>query len=845
MKKILFLAIFFSVLFWASFSQAASVGDDGGISLLVTFVGDLDTDMVVDLGGNPVNNPATGTQWHAKDKLEHDLGLFAQHVFQMTEGKHYLRNILVIDNDRSWANADIRWSNDAGLSTGALNGWDDRNHRITLRRCFRQNIHEVVSHEFGHYFYGLSDEYLTANASTVDYYQGHFSGTANFTVTITGDCTDTIMNNNNPYQFCDALDHSLTVNYTNPATAVNVAGEILTSALLADGNPNNDGPINNWINQPFAIDGWAMAGLNQTDLTGYHTDGVRPPFNAAAVPALNIEYVDQVGHAPGRILLLDRSGSMSHETFGIKASQYVQEAGLFLYHSSELTDYIGAFVYNDNTDQLFAYDQYDNNNNLINFYDPVSLTDIHKALKTALDSLVAEHGEDHVAGGEIFLMSDGRQTTGADLWLQVDRAKDLGVVIHTFSYGDADQAIMDQIASETNGEEFLMSENTDNLMNLKLRVIKSIAKIRGLIPVYENYGPLQKTGVNEKGVEYQKISFEVPPQCKDLKFYVFPEKRTEGSYEFTMKYDVSGAQVSSVSSQISSRGRFAGQRSKNPGDGKWTVTISGDPKYKRLPSGNVELIAYIDNPEIDGRVWMDQNVMMMTPADKEKLKVYASVFRGYPLTGVKTQVYFTDSSGKQIASVSMADDGKNGDERAGDGIYTGLVDKYRLIKMSKSLRLNLNARFYILKESIPAPNTEYEPGSDYKKLLKSYKPSVFEVYADRGITFTRKQFQPSVRLLTLAASKFFRPDKGALKIQMRNAFCNPKSLRAGLGKGVVVTGVACESMPKGLYTITYQISKTAPLGSRDLYLQFGAKKLKVKNAIVISDKKKEIRGRIV
>ncbi len=837
------------ILVWGTASQGASVGTDGGITLYLTFAGDLNTDLVVDNLGNPVNNPTTGTQWRAKDKLEHDLQLFAEHLYQMTEEKHYLRNVLVIDDDRSIANADIRWSNDAGLSSGSLNGWDDRNGRITMRRAFRQNIHEVISHEFGHYFYGLSDEYDTP-AHNPNYYQGHFSGTGDFTVTITGDCRHTIMNSNNPYQFCDETDHSLTIDYTHPTTGNNITGEVLTPALLNDDNANNDGPINNWIDHPYAIDGWSVAESNHTDLIGHHTNGVRPAFKATEVPTPRIYYVDQVGQAPGRILLLDRSGSMAHESFGIKASKYVQEAGLYLYHSSEADDYIGAFVYNEQTDKLFGYGKYDSNNKLIDFYDPISLTDIHKALKTALDTLVNEHGQNKVAGGEIFLMSDGRQTTGDDLWLQVDRANDLGVTIHTFSYGDADHAVMEQIASETNGEDFLMSEKTDNLMNLKLRIIRSISKIRGQIPVYDYYGPLKTDGDNEEDIAYQIVSFNIPENCKDLKFYLFPELPediTGDHYSFEMKHDSTGFQVQSAFSPIAKRGRFAGREIKNPRSGQWTVTILADPKLRELPEGNVQLLAYVDNPEIDAQVWMDQDVITTMPNDTQKLKVYASVSNIYPLTDVNISVYFTLPSGKKILDIQMADDGKNGDDRSEDGIYTGLVEMRRLIVMtrefsykelseSRSLHLNLKAKFNITKDSIPAPNTEYEPQTDYKELRKSYIRSIFETTAERGVVLTMRSSQPAVKLLLLTPEgrRVFRSDKRSLEIHMDNAYPNQELMRINLGRGISITTVK-SNRAKATYTIEYEVSESAEPGPRTLNLQFNGTRLKIENVIVVSD----------
>ena len=74
------------------------------------------------------------------------------------------------------------------------------------------------------------------------------------------------------------------------------------------------------------------------------------------------------------------------------------------------------------------------------------------ALETAIDAFIAEHGEGGANGGQIFLMSDGKQTVGNDLFDQVDRANQFGIKIHTLTYGNADAATMAQISSTTSGD---------------------------------------------------------------------------------------------------------------------------------------------------------------------------------------------------------------------------------------------------------------------------------------------------------------------------------------------------------------------------------------------------------
>ncbi|MEW5800730.1 MAG: VWA domain-containing protein [bacterium] len=821
--------------FFVQYAHALSVGSDGGITVSLSYSGDLDHDLVTDNDGNPITD-SSGHQWLAKDKLEHDLELFARHVFEMSEEKHYIRQVLISNEQRAWANADIRWDMGPGSSSAALNGWSNSSAHLNIRRGWRTTIHDVSSHEFGHYFYGLSDEY----AKNYGYYYGHFPGSdVHFGVKVTIADPITVMNANTPHQFCDTTDHSITIEYTNPSTSTLVT-QSLTTAVIDDGNPNNDGPLNDWINQLFAIDGWSVACINQTDLIGHHTEGVRPVIDFSAMPELQLHYVEQDGIAPGRILLLDRSGSMGHEEYGIKASQYVQEAGLFLYHSSEETDYIGAFTYNDHVDKLFDYDQYNSASTLASFLDPTGLTDISLALETALDSFIDVHGEAHVAGAEIFLMSDGKQTTGADLWIQVDRARDLGVNIHTFSYGDADETTMQQIATETSGDNLIMSENDSDLMNLKMGMVKSMARKQGWTSVYNYYGTLEWKAISDL-IMYSTLNFKVPDNSKDVKFYLFPEGASIASYSFSMANPSATSTFTSSLDNTQQKGRFLGKKVKGPDSGTWSVNILGNrrpatfasvalPDTQSLTQAKVHLLAFIDNKDIDARVWVDDSLIAISQG-YPKVPVYASISNKYLLTkaGVVSRIYAPD--GTLVAGVEMSDNGKNGDRIAEDGIYTGLLDAALLAPKPSFAaityvprivtRFNIKAYFTVTESSVPAPSAEYEYGTDYKSILKSFRPSTFEAYAETGVGLTQNQNKP---YLETKGFEKIRLERGKIYqewISIANATPGTESIRVNLGQGVIVRKIESSRERAGNYLIEFEVAQDASPGKKDLFIQFG------------------------
>jgi|GEM_PF-1352022 len=815
--------------------QAASVGADGGITVSLSYSGDLDHDLVTDNSGNPILD-SSGHQWQAKDKLEHDLRLFAQHVYEMSEGKHYIRRVLISNEARAWASADIRWDMGPGTSSATLDGWiNSLVHHLNIRRGWRSNIHDVASHEFGHYFYGLSDEY----SKDYGYYSGHFPEEASFPVRVTVGDPITVMNANTPHQFCDHSDHSITIEYTDPSTGT-VVTQALTPAVIDDADPANDGPINEWVNQLYALDGWAVACLNHVDLIGHHTDGVRPAIDFSTMPEVELRYVEHEGAVPGRILLLDRSGSMSYEEYGIPASQYVQEAGMFLYHSSEPDDYIGTFAYNHAVDKLFNYDRYNSASTLTDFLAPTGLTNIHLALKTALDTFAATHGPDHMAGAEIFLMSDGRQTTGEDLWTQVERARDAGVIIHTFSYGDADETTMQNIASETSGENVIMSENDGSLMNLKMGIVKSIAKKRGWTAMYNHFGKLEWKTVtlSNNNLFYSTISFTVPENSKDVKFYLFPESVNVQNYSFSLANPAS-ATFSSSLDNTQQKGRFLGRKVKKPQSGQWTATIMASRPIgtttaytgPSITQGKVYLLAYIDNQDINAQVWLDTPLISLGK-DYPKVPIYASVYNKYRLTKVDVLSRIYDPNGLLITTVEMSDSGRNGDKVAEDGIYTALFDTAKLnISSSAALvayvrrlisRFTIRSCFTVTESSYPAPRAEYEYGTNYKEVLKSYKPSRFSAYAETSGGLTQNVYQPYLDI-KLEKPLLFEQGKSFRQwISIVNASPSAESLRVNLGQGVRTRVLEADRGEKGnRYLVEFAVDQNAWLGKRELSVQFG------------------------
>ena len=853
-------------------SQGATIASDGGLTLWISY-DDLDNpganldDEVTVIANNNCNLPnnirsffgalaspgscGDGTineKCTGKEKLTGDLEKFANYLYEASEGAHYLRHVYISDQGRSWETADVQWNIGGGGSSAWPWGWKTLGKHTYMNNALSTCIHDIFHHEIGHYLYSLADRYPTANSSNSavgDYYQGNINGGAIFNVNVnqaalpgvvpqvlTGDW-NTVMNFNFPHKFVDATNASLTVSYTEPGEAT-VNNQALTPALLDDPDPENHGPY--WakfgFTHPFAKDEWSYISDEHIDLAGVHTEGdfSDPDFDNMPEPQFHFIGADVL--SPGSILLLDRSGSMQVETNGVSAAQFVQEAGLYLYHSTPAGEFVGAYVYNAGVDPLIEYGEYVSNFVLPadpgqgELLSPIGQTNIALALETAINAFVAEHGEGGANGGQIFLMSDGKQTVGNDLFDQVERAEQLGIMIHTFTYGNADAATMADISSTTSGDGTAMSA-AENGSELKLGMAKQFSLIRGNTPVYSFKGQLTKTGVSG-GQEYFQDAFQLPPTAQYLRFYAFRANGNASKLDIRLK-DSNGQNANFDSGDLPGKGRFAGARVKAPLPGKWTIQVFADKRGGELPEDTVEIVAYADDRSLDGRAWFRSGPNSV--ARKMQLRAYLDY--QYVLTGMEVRAHFY-RDGKRVAKVRMYDDGeRGGDHDRADGVYSAELDMRRLqrklglrwMKTRQGIqnpKVRIDVQYLVSKHSVPAPNHHYTRGTGYRDLLEDYRPAEFEAWTTLVQSFARKSPKPvlqRIRPRTVTTGGKYRTTVAVL-----NARPPADQIRLSLGRGIQahVDRVYPRRDRLGVtLRISYRVARDALPGRRDLKIQFG------------------------
>lgn len=130
-------------------------------------------DMVISLYNNPAGDDDGNTQGmpgsESQDAYEYIIQYFADAVFESTEGKHSIGRVRIYRNGQQ-SEADVIWTRSGGpASAGHLNN-EGKVGFIEFYDIFNANdftnnmtLHEkggyTLAHEWGHYAYGLLDEY--------------------------------------------------------------------------------------------------------------------------------------------------------------------------------------------------------------------------------------------------------------------------------------------------------------------------------------------------------------------------------------------------------------------------------------------------------------------------------------------------------------------------------------------------------------------------------------------------------------------------------------------------------------------------------------------------------------
>ncbi|MFP8872794.1 MAG: VWA domain-containing protein, partial [Myxococcota bacterium] len=494
---------------------------------------------------------------------------------------------------------------------------------------------------------------------------------------------------------------------------------------------------------------------------------------------------------------------------------------------------------------LFDYAIYDPTNELpfTSFKSATGATNIALALETAIDKLIAIHGVGGAAGSEIYLLSDGVQTTGSDLFDEVERANGQGIKIHTLSFGNADSDTMDAIAEGSGGSNTLMSER-DDAAELKMVMTDKFETGRGRTELFVLKGVIPEAPrVYVAGREIFEAEFSVPPRSQDLQFYVF-SPTGDPSVDLSLQLQSpSGAIFDSLPpNNVAKLGRFNAIRVAGPELGLWKYRLISTGA--NLPSDEVEVAIYAQNRELDTAVFIEG-------PDLGKVLIRSQLHFRYPLTklAVRADIYHR---GQLVAQIPLADDGAPGIDGYGeDGVYAGLVDlgasgdarlDFAIDNGARKLRVKVEL-VVVAGTAIPAPLAHYETGISQSEIDADYaagNESSFSAWGEAMIQTSEPEGQGPLlgtSLPSTVPTVISRGQDSSFDLVIDGARPLADQLRVSLGQGIAVTVAPLPSPPTGnLQTrvrVHLSVATNATIGSRNLAVQFGNEILTLTAALEI------------
>ena len=150
------MAVPYNPAAWAANHPLTGLADTNTLDYVVNVDWDFD---------KPPTHIANPSQVLDRTYITSVLRQMAQSKFTMTEGRHRVGTVYVYKNAQFGNNVDIRMLNTSDRSAANVSGWGKRNFTSFNHVAMNgqpesiQGLGQVITHELGHYTYGLFDEY--------------------------------------------------------------------------------------------------------------------------------------------------------------------------------------------------------------------------------------------------------------------------------------------------------------------------------------------------------------------------------------------------------------------------------------------------------------------------------------------------------------------------------------------------------------------------------------------------------------------------------------------------------------------------------------------------------------
>jgi len=609
-------------------------------------------DVVVSLYNDPCGDDDGSTQdvdpGSAKqDTYEKIFQYFADGVYESTEGAHKLRNIRIYTNGKYASGANLQWHAIGHPHVPYKGGVNVTGGHINMYDIFKDgegtgHDHDMLAdldgagytcaHEWGHYYYGLYDEYsLQAGDVPVvpaimnrqwDARGGHYNW-LNFSIAWVSDPPGQYQNTKKTKQhrvFGKSAWETLSGNTTND-----------------DANKMSLGP-RTYYSELATV---APAGAN--------TPAIQLPGTARS--DVNIIWMGDANMVYQ--IVIDQSGSMS----GIVENAKI--AAKFLVDKAEVNETkLGVIMFDDAVTVLqpiIPINSQATKDAIKGIIDTISadgMTAIGDAAQTALNGLLAAGTAKDTK--MVFLLSDGQSNTGVNPLSVIPAYQTAQVPIYTFAYGSgADTATLGTMADETGGQLYLSPTTMAEITKVFDDAFQEASNSQGV-----------SVGSQTVNRRTETFVFQVDSTLGRLDLMVtYTGSLADADVHL---YNPSGSEVTADSSTESAGDTLYQYSVENPEMGQWELDASSnvgaitDFSYQAsgLPEDQVTYSLSLDS---------SAGSSVAYPAT---VVLTATLEKGLPIAGadVFAQVEAPDGT---ITPFAIRDDGVTPDSNAGDGKYTG------------------------------------------------------------------------------------------------------------------------------------------------------------------------------
>ncbi|MEJ2749821.1 MAG: VWA domain-containing protein, partial [Anaerolineae bacterium] len=624
----------------------------------------------------------TATLTTAADRANYEavIGYFADAVYEESNGANRLRKVTFYRDAMNFDSANVRWvascHPNANASGYIVPGW----HVNMCDQFYSTNFLDpakqadgggTLAHEWGHYFYGMYDEYRGSTVSDrISSPQATDPGTS-----------VAIMNSQ-----WGGFNNLNKLNFSSPASnfqIVSAQGRVYgADAWAVLSRPKNEDPQNTYAERrpywPELAAAAPPAGTTQIDLPSAEAREQleivwEPGFTPQAVPdgasAFTVTAVNNVI----REIVIDRSTSMVDSGYLDEAKSAVAA----LIEQSAVGDTIGIIAFDSTVTEIYPLTDITDDtvkNALITAVYGITAGDANvaggDALQSALDALI-DPLVPNVAAQAVYYITAGSPNSGINATTVVPDYQDNGISLHIFGFDptDGDEANLRLLSDLTEGEYTTVQDVTD--LQKALRIIDQDTSQTQDVTLAYDYADVVAGDVYSYTIAVDEtltdIDFEFIYFSEADAVYIDLEEPDGYVWYIDPAADCETYDSGTPDVETSCYIGFL-----TPAVGNWTVyayaneTVNEDFYIIDIETG----VAAAGATTYDAVVNAVDSDVVEYP---RPIVVEASVSRDFPIAGLNTRGWLFSPDGN-LTYINFRDDGVAPDLLPDDGTYSAYVD---------------------------------------------------------------------------------------------------------------------------------------------------------------------------